>query len=138
MTDHAGIDAVHHFWAEVWQPPHNYDAIDDLVTEDFVLVTGGRRIESRAAFKEWAKGFGAAIHDFRFDVVETFQSQDGSRVASLWRVTGRNNGVFGSEPDDRPVDMCGTAVWTVREDGMLTSNRVERNALEVFRALTTH
>ena len=34
--------------------------------------------------------------DFQFEVVETFQNEDGSRVASRWRVTGKNNGVLGN------------------------------------------
>lgn len=131
-----GIDVVHAFWERVWQGL-DYDAIDELVAEDFVLVTAGRRLESRAAFKEWAKGFGAGFDDLTFEVVESFENHDGSRVCSLWRLTGRNNGAFGTEPDGQPVEMSGTAVWIVGEDGKLRSNRVERNAFEVYQQLTT-
>ncbi|MEU5461022.1 ester cyclase [Streptomyces althioticus] len=136
MTKRSGVDVVHNFWEHVWQSPQNYDAIDDLVVEDFVLVSGGKRIESRSAFKEWARAFGAAIHDFEFTVVESFENHDGSRVASLWRITGRNNGAFGTRPDGQPIEMCGTAVWEIRGDGKLLSNRVERNAYEVHQKLT--
>ncbi|GII56776.1 hypothetical protein Pth03_51650 [Planotetraspora thailandica] len=131
-----GIDAVHNFWERVWQPPQDYDAIDDLVVEDFVLITGGQRIEGREAFKQWARGFGSSIRDLEFEVVESFENHDGSRVASMWRVTGRNDGVFGTEPDGRPIEMTGTAIWAVRGDGRLVSNQVERNAYEVYRRLT--
>jgi hypothetical protein len=79
----AAVDIVHNFWAEVWQRPHNADAIDDLVTEDFVITSGG------------------------------------------------------TEADGRPVHMTGTAVWAVREDGLLSHNWVERNALEVYLRLQT-
>lgn len=51
------------------------DAIDRLVSEDFVLR--GHETKSRAEFKTWVK---ARVQDFQFHVVETFQ--DGSRVAS--------------------------------------------------------
>jgi ketosteroid isomerase-like protein len=134
MTRNSGVEIVQTFWKRVWQG-QDFDAIDELVVDDFVLVTGGERIESREAFKAWAKGFGAAVGDFRFEVLETFQNEDGSRVASLWRVTGRNNGAFGTEPDNAPIEMTGTAVWDVREDGMLLCNRVERNAFEVYQRL---
>jgi ketosteroid isomerase-like protein len=135
MTKRSGVEAVHYFWENVWQS-QNYDAIDDLVVEDFVIVSGGRRIEGREAFKQWAKGFGAVINNLAFEVIESFENHDGSRVASLWRITGNNNGVFGTVPDGAPIDMVGTAVWSVREDGMLLMNRVERNAFEVHQQLT--
>ena len=69
-------------------------------------------------------------------VVETFQNQDGSRVASRWRVVGRNNGLMDTEPNGAPFEMCGTAVWEVGTDGLLRHNWVERNALEVYGAIT--
>jgi ketosteroid isomerase-like protein len=134
MTQNSSVEIVQTFWKRVWQG-QDFDAIDEFVVDDFVLVTGGERIESREAFKAWAKGFGAVIGDFRFEVLETFQNEDGSRVASLWRITGRNDGAFGTEPDNAPIEMTGTAVWDVREDGMLLRNRVERNAFEVYRRL---
>jgi ketosteroid isomerase-like protein len=135
MPQRSSTDIVHEFWARVWQE-QDFEAIDEFVVEDFVIVSGGRRVESRAAFKAWAAGFGAAIDDFSFEVVESFENHDGSRVASLWRVTGKNNGAFGTEPDGAPIEMTGTAIWSVREDGKLLSNRVERNAFEVHQALT--
>ncbi len=82
------------------------------------------------------RDFLGRIDDFRFDVIETFQSQDGSRVASRWRVSGRNNGVLGTEPDQRPFSFTGTAVWAVREDGKLLHNWVERAAWELYQRLT--
>jgi hypothetical protein len=40
MAKRSGIDAVLNFWEQVWQSPQNYDAIDDLVVEDFVFISG--------------------------------------------------------------------------------------------------
>ena len=51
-------------------------------------------------------------------------------------MTGRNRGFMGTEPDGQPIHLTGTAVWSVRADGMLESNRVERNAWELHRRLT--
>ena len=130
------VRAVNNFWARVWQPPQDPDAIDELVVEDFLLINAGQEIRSRPAFKGWVVAFLATIGELQFDVLESFESADGTRVASIFRLTGTNNGVMGTEPTGEPVEMSGIAVWSVREDGMLVSNRVERSALETYRALT--
>jgi hypothetical protein len=95
------VAAVENFWSEVWQPPQNPDAIDRLVTEDFVLTSGGIDFISRATFKEWVVDFQSKITQLEFDILETFQNAEGSRVASRWQIRGKNNGVFGSKPDQR-------------------------------------
>jgi hypothetical protein len=70
------------------------------------------------------------------EVVDSFENRDGSQVASTWRITGTNNGAFGTKPDGRPIELTGTAISAVRDDGMLLSNQVERNAFEVYKRLT--
>jgi hypothetical protein len=94
-----------------------------------------RRFQGRDNFKSWVIEFQKKILDLEFESIETFQNEDGSRVASRWRVTGRNNGIFGTTPDHEPIVMVGTAVFEVREDGLLEHNWVERNAWEVYRRL---
>ena len=84
MEKRSGIDAVHNFWEQVWQSPQNYDAIDDLVVEDFVFISGGHRIEGREAFKKWVEDFSAAIGNFDSEIVDSFENRDGSRVASTF------------------------------------------------------
>ncbi len=135
MAKRNSVEIVEHFWREVWQS-QNPDAVDNLVAEDFMITSGGVEISSREAFKKWVAGFLSSIDDFQFDVIETFQNEAGDRVASRWRVTGRNNGFMGMEPCQSPIEMTGTAVWHVREDGLLQHNWVERNALEVHRSLS--
>ena len=125
------VALVEKFWAEVWKRPHNNAAIDTMVAEDFVITSGGNDIVSRAAFKVWVTDFQSKVLDFEFESLETFQNRDGSRVASRWRLTGRNNGLMGTEPNGVPFEMCGTAVWEIGEDGLLRHNWVERNAWEV-------
>jgi hypothetical protein len=136
MANKNAVAIVEQFWREVWQQPQNPDAIDQLVHADFILTSGGRDIRSRKAFKRWVIEFQSRVHDFQFHIIETFQNEDGSRVASRWRVTGRNNGLMGTEPNGVPFEMSGTAVWEVGEDGLLRHNWVERNAFEVLGALT--
>ncbi len=35
------VEIVEAFWAEVWQPTQNPDAVDDFVSEDFIITSGG-------------------------------------------------------------------------------------------------
>ncbi|MBN9522900.1 nuclear transport factor 2 family protein [bacterium] len=129
------VRIVESFWADVWAA-RDPDAVDRYVVEDFVLTSGGVDVRTRAAFKQWVRDFLATVLDLEFETVESFQNADGSRVASRWRVRGRNNGVFGLPPDGRPIEFTGTAVWAVRADGQLLHNWVERGAWEACRRLT--
>jgi len=131
------VELVENFWAEVWQRPQNPDAIDTLVAEDFVITSGGNDIVSREAFKTWVIEIQSKILDMDFEAIETFQNQDGSRVASRWRLTGRNNGIMNTEPNGAPIEMVGIAIWEVGEDGLLRHNWVERNAWEVHGSITS-
>jgi hypothetical protein len=54
-------------------------AVDRFVVDDFVIVTGGETISGRENFKQW--------------------------VASRWLVTGKNNGILGTEPDQQDIAM---------------------------------
>jgi hypothetical protein len=137
MFQRDSIAIVERFWAEVWQRPQNPDAIDNMVAEDFVITSGGNDIVSREAFKAWVIDFHSKVLDMDFEIIETFQNQDGSRVASRWRLTGRNNGIMGTEPNGVPIEMVGTAVWEVGENGLLRHNWVERNAWEVHGRITS-
>ncbi|GAB7522130.1 ester cyclase [Paraburkholderia sp. 2C] len=132
MDGRDSVRMVENFWRQVWQSG-NPDAVDKLVAEDFGITTGGVTIGSRDTFKSWAAAFLAGIDNFEFHIVEMFSSVNGDRVVTRWRVTGKNNGLMGFEPDGAPIDMTGTAVFEVREDGLLQHNWVERSALEVER-----
>jgi hypothetical protein len=67
--------------------------------------------------------------------VDRFVVDDGSRVASRWLLTGKNNGFLGTEPDQQDIAMTGTAVWAVNGDGKLLTNWVERASWEQFQRL---
>jgi SnoaL-like domain len=115
MTRGGSVEIIENFWAQVWQS-RNSHAVDKLIAEDFTITSGGVDIHSHAEFKKWISAFLSSINDFRFEVIETFQNEDGSRIASRWRVAGKNNGFMGSEPCQTPFTMVSTAVWEVRED----------------------
>jgi hypothetical protein len=78
MPEQSAVDTVDEFWARVWPAPQDFDAIDELVVEDFVSISGGEQIRSRAAFKQWATSFGAAIADLESEIVESFQHTEGT------------------------------------------------------------
>ena len=128
------VEIVEKFWDHVWKSK-NPNAVADFVVDDFVITTGGVDVVGKENFIAWVRGFLEKINDFNFEVIETFQNEDGSRVASLWRVTGKNNGMFNTAPSQQPVSFTGIAVWSVREDGKLLQNRVERASWEAFRSL---
>jgi predicted ester cyclase len=136
MNKQDAVSIVDAFWTAVWQGK-DFDAIDRFCVEDVVITSGGVDIVSRAHFKAWAKQFNDRISDLQFEVIDTFQNEEGSRVASRWRVSGRNNGIFGLPPDQRELSFTGTAIWQVREDGKLMHNWVERASWEAYGALTT-
>jgi SnoaL-like domain len=70
---------------------HDAAAVDRFVVDDFVIVTGGERITGRENFNRWVAGFLAEVNDLHLEVVESFQNADGTRVASRWLLTGKNN-----------------------------------------------
>lgn len=129
-----GVRLLSEFWARVYSPPPDLDAIDRLCTEDFVLTTAGTDVVGRAAFKEWVRSFSAKIRDLRLTSRDMFASADGTRVVSRWVVTGFNQGILGAPADDRPIEFTGIAVWEVR-DGKLAHNWVERSAYELAQEL---
>jgi steroid delta-isomerase-like uncharacterized protein len=129
------VKIVEEFWDAVWKA-RDPEAIYKFIVDDFVITTGGVDIVGKENFSAWVRQFLEKITDFHFEVIETFQNADGSRVASRWRVTGKNNGFLGLQPDQKPISFTGTAVWAVREDGKLLHNWVERSSWEVFQQLT--
>jgi ketosteroid isomerase-like protein len=137
MSSTNSVDIVHAFWDEVWNA-HDPEAVDRFVVDDFLIVSGGEDISGRTNFKAWIAGFLAKVDDLHLEVAESFQNEDGSRVTSRWVLTGRNNGILGTAPDQQDIAMTGTAVWAVREDGKLLCNWVERASFELYRRLTDH
>jgi ketosteroid isomerase-like protein len=135
MTSRDSVAIVHSFWDDVWNG-HDPAAVDRYVVDDFVIVSGGETIAGRENFKRWIERFLATVDDLHLEVLESFQNGDGSRVTSRWLLTGRNNGVLGTQADKRDIAMTGTAVWAVREDGKLLTNWVERSSWELHRRLT--
>jgi predicted ester cyclase len=124
------------FLTRVWGPAHDLDAIDELMTEDYQIWSGGKLIAGREAFKEWVRQFQSIYGNAHSRIDEVFASATGDRVVARWFNTGVNQGIFGLPADGRPVSFTGIAIWRVR-DGRLAECWVERAALESFLSLST-
>src|SRR5438128_2237698 len=124
LADLTPIKKVLYFWDHVWSPPYHLDLIDELMTEDFIITSAGKDITGRENFKQWLASFQQTIRNGRLENQEIFESKDGTRVVSRWKFTGHHNGLFGLEPNGRPVVLTGIAIWEIR-DNKLAHNWVE-------------
>ncbi len=122
------------FFRRVWVPPHDLDAIDELMTEDYRITTAGRVVEGRSGFKTWVAAMQKTVRDATNEHLEIITNAAGDRVVSRWVTRGRNGGMFGLPADDRPVEFSGIAIWRVRDD-RLAECWVERSALELYEGL---
>jgi predicted ester cyclase len=125
---------VRDFFDRVWAPPHELDAIDELMTEDYRITTAGIIVEGRALFKRWVGEMQATIGGVTNEHVEIIVSATGDRVVSRFVTRGTNEGVFGLPADGRPIQFTGIAIWRVAGD-RLAECWVERSAFELFRSL---
>ncbi len=121
------------FWDDVWNA-HQPDAVDGLVADDIVIEAGGHEFSGKDNIRKWVRQFLDRVDELHVDDIESFQSDDGTRVTSRWVLTGTNNGVLGTEPNGKPVAMTGTAIWTV-DDGKLKHGWVEQASFELYRRL---
>lgn len=135
LSELSPVDKVLHFWNNVWSYPYNLDLIDELMVEDFMITTAGVEIKGREQFKQWVAGFLKTVSNSNLENLDIFESKDGSQVVSRWRFTGLHNGMFGLEPNGKPINLTGISIWEIR-DNKLAHNRVERSAWEVYQQLT--
>ena len=123
------------FFRRVWAPPHDLDAIDDLMTDDYRITTAGAVIEGREAFKSWVAGMQAVVGGATNEHLEVFTNAGGDRVVSRWITRGRNQGIFGLPRNDQPIEFTGIAIWRV-ERQRLAECWVERSAYELYDRLS--
>lgn len=132
MTDQTKAEwLAREFFRRVWAPPHDLSAIDELMTLDYRIVTAGKAVEGRDAFKAWVGEMQKLVLDAANEHLEIIVNEAGDRVVSRWITRGRNNGIFGLPADQRPIQFTGIAIWRV-EEGRLAECWVERSAYELF------
>jgi predicted ester cyclase len=122
------------FFRRVWRPPHDLDAIDELMTENYRITTAGQLVEGRDEFKAWVANMQKSIRNATNEHLELFTTAAGDRVVSRWVTRGFNNGLFGLPPNDEPVEFTGIAIWRIEGD-RLAECWVERSAFELYTRL---
>ena len=122
------------FFRRVWAPPHDLDAIDELMTSNYRITSAGTVIEVRDAFKAWVRQMQSSIGGATNEHLELFSNAAGDRIVSRWITRGSNQGIFGLPADGKPVEFTGIAIWRV-EDGRLAECWIERAALELYTRL---
>ena len=119
------------FFRRVWAPPHDLSAIDELMTPDYRIVTAGKVVEGRDAFKAWVGQMQQLVLEATNEHLDIIVNPVGDRVVSRWITRGRNNGLFGLPADQQPIEFTGIAIWRVEGD-RLAECWVERSAYELF------
>ncbi|MEM7186272.1 MAG: nuclear transport factor 2 family protein [Bacteroidota bacterium] len=122
------------FFERVWHPPHQLEAIDEFMTEDYIITTAGKTVKGREEFKNWIREFQKQLLEATTTSVAMFSNEEKDMVVSRWICSGRNNGLFGLKPDNRLISFSGIAIWTVR-DHRLSECWVERSAYELYQDL---
>lgn len=122
------------FFARVWHQPHELDAIDELMTEDYVITTAGKQVKGREAFKKWVGEFQKQLLEAKTESVEIFFNEKQDKVVSRWECSGINNGLFGLKADQQIIKFTGIAIWTVKGN-RLAECWVERSAYELYQTL---
>lgn len=125
---------VLNFFDRVWHPPHDLDAIDQLMTEDYFIDSAGTVIKGRKEFKAWVSDFHKVLLEAKTENVELFFNEEQTKVVSRWICSGKNNGILGLPADGRKVSFSGIAIWTIR-GGKLAECWVERSAYELYQEL---
>jgi len=122
------------FLERVWGPSHDLSAIDELMTDDYTITTGGTPIVGRSEFKKWVEDFQRKLADAITVSEDIIRNEAGDRVVSRWTCSGKNNGIFGLPADGRDIAFTGIAIWRVR-DNKLAECWVERSALELYQKI---
>lgn len=125
---------VYEFFSRGWCPPHQLEAIDELMTEDYCITTAGIVVKGRTEFKNWVGGFQKLLLEAENEIVDIFYNEAQNKVVSRWICRGKNNGLFGLPANDKLISFSGIAIWTVR-DGRLSECWVERSAYELYQNL---
>ncbi|MEO1653302.1 MAG: ester cyclase [Bacteroidota bacterium] len=122
------------FFDQVWTPPHQLGAIDQLMAEDYIIHTAGTTIRGRAEFKTWVQDFHHKLLEAKTESLDVFADAQGEKVVSRWICSGKNNGIFDLEADGRSVMFTGLAIWYLKGD-RFKECWVERSAFELYRSL---
>ena len=120
-------------WHEAWDKG-NVDALDDVLTDDFVRTTqGSDKTLSVVAFKEEILATRRAFPDLTTSIDTIVE--DGDQLAIFWTSRGTHRDeLHGVPTTNRPVTTSGSNLCTV-VDGRLSSERVTWDTRHLLNAL---
>ena len=125
------------FFDRVWHAPHELDAIDDLMAENYRITTAGTTITGRDNFKNWVQKFQKLLLEAKTENIELFFNEAENKVVSRWVCSGKNNGILDLPPDGQFVSFTGIAIWTIKNN-KLSECWIERSAFELYQQLTSN
>lgn len=129
IAENEGI--ARRLFEEVWRD-HEYDAIDDLVTEEFVLhdsMTEEPWARGREGYREMAEMSEGTIEG-SLTLEQLIPA--GEYVVVRWRQTGTHVGPMGNiEPTNEEVTVTGIEIGRF-EDGMLAETWLEMNMVPML------
>ena len=97
----------------------NMDALDDLISPDFVNRTASKSNETRDGFKQRVQMIRTAFPDWEMTADEMLGERD--RVVTRWRARGTHRGSFrGIAATGKKIEVTGIAI-----DRVLDGKRVE-------------
>ncbi len=97
----------------------NMDALDDLISPDFVNRTASKSNETRDDFKQRVQMIRTAFPDWEMTADEMLG--EGDRVVTRWRARGTHRGSFrGIAATGKKIEVTGIAI-----DRVLDGKRVE-------------
>ena len=97
----------------------NMDALDDLISPDFVNRTASKSNETRDGFKQRVQMIRTAFPDWEMTADEMLG--EGDRVVTRWRARGTHRGSFrGIAATGKKIEVTGIAI-----DRVLDGKRVE-------------
>jgi len=90
----------------------NFDALPQIVTEDYVLHPEG--IRGADGLREMVEGYRAAISDLAVTVEHQFT--EGDYVATRYTLRGRHDGeLMGAPPTGNDIEVCGLTISRCRD-----------------------
>ncbi|WP_246998722.1 ester cyclase [Halosolutus gelatinilyticus] len=134
MPAQSPLETVRRDVEEIWNGD-DLDAIDDLVSDDFVYRNPMVEEDVRGPdeYRWLVENFRGAVPDFEMTVEEMIA--DGDTVATRFRTTGTHEKeLLGVEPTGNEIDVTGM-IFDHVEDGRITERRVNDDAFGFMRQL---
>ncbi len=111
----------------------NMDALDDLISPDFVNRTASKSNETRDGFKQRVQMIRTAFPDWEMTADEMLG--EGDRVVTRWRARGTHRGSFrGIAATGKKIEVTGIAIDRV-VDGKRVEGWVEWDMLGLLQQL---